>query len=239
MTVHDEALIGECEAAGRFGNLRRTYVFVGPRAARGRPNPRVVIARNYVPNVEQWPQFYDFTGWFALAKHGLIRSKQILTMQYDMIVHDAPTLAAQATDMLAAAPGPVAFVPGHRSAGNWMLMIPGFEETFNGGMATVGVDPGMFPPFEEWPSTQGMAWRRDDLVEFMGWFEPLFEVWQGDVWAGHLAERSVWAWMMSTGRGPRFLPGLVAHEGRDLHGTCALMAGYHDVWAERSATFGK
>lgn len=242
MTVHDWPLIEACEQSGQFGTLPRSYVFVGPRPVDrlvGWTPPRVLVARDYDPNYERFPSFYDFTGWFVLARHGLVRSERILTLQYDMHVADPVGLASAAIAALDAAPGPVAMVAGHRSAGNWMLLLAGFEATFNAGMAAIGIDPAAFPPFEEWPTTQGMAWRRDELVEFMAWFEPLFEVWAGDVWAGHLAERSVWAWMMSTGRGPRWLGGYVVHEGRDVHGTCSLMAGRADVHAERAATFGR
>jgi hypothetical protein len=238
VTVHDAALLAACEASGQFGALPRTYTFVGPRPAPAFVSPRVVVARDFDPNYEQHPSFYDFTGWFVLARHGLIAAERIVTLQYDMHVADPVGFASAALAMLDAEPGPVAFVPGHRSAGNWMLWLAGFEATFNAGMAAVGVDPGTFPPFEEWPTTQGMAWRRDELVEFMDWFEPLFGVWAGELWAGHLAERSVWAWMMATGRAPRYLHGYVVHEGRDVHGTCSLMAGRADVHAERAATFG-
>lgn len=236
VTVHDAALVAACEAAGPFASLDIVYLFVGARTPPDGVD--LVVARDHSPNYEHWPQFYDFTGWYVLAHHGLLRTDRLVTLQYDMTVTD-PTLPERVLALLDAGPGPVAFVAGHYSARNWMLALSGFAETFNSGMAVKGVDPNAFPPFEEWPSTQGMAWRRDDFEEFMAWFEPLFPVWADNVWAGHLAERSVWAWMMATGRPARFLPNMVRHDHGDVHGTCALMAGRADVHAAKAATFGR
>jgi hypothetical protein len=236
VTIHDSALVRDCEDEGRFTDVEHTYLFVGPRPVRDVPRgTSVIVAREYHPNYEHYPDFYDFTGWWVLARHDLARAR-FLTVQYDHQLHDREL--AEKADVLLDRGGPVAYVAGHRHANNWMLLLDGFEAAFNAGMAAVGIDPGQFPDFDAWPSTQGMAWNRDDLYEFMGWFEPLFGVWAGNVWAGHLAERSVWAWMMSTGRSPVFGSGLV-HEGRDSHGTCSLMAGNSEAWEQRQATFGR
>jgi hypothetical protein len=120
-----------------------------------------------------------------------------------------------------------------------MLGIDGFAATFNAGIESVGGDPSSFPAFEEWPTTQGSAWRRHDMEAFMEWFEPLFERWAPNVWAGHLAERSPWAWMMASDLPARFLRGVISHEAMDRHGTGALMSGSFTVYHERAQTFGR
>lgn len=237
ITVHDQQLILDCEKEGRFADLEaHTYLFVGPRPVhklQGRLP--VIVSRLWDHNYEDHPNFYDFTGWWTLARHALAQPR-FLTVQYDHQLHD-PELATKA-DALLDQGGPVAYVAGHRQANNWMLLIDGFEAAFNAGMTAVGINPADFPDFNEWPSTQGMAWRRDDFCEFMAWFEPLFNVWADNVWAGHLAERSVWAWMMATGRPAIYGSGLV-HEGRDCHGTCSLMGGDSATWSQRQLTFGR
>lgn len=236
VTVHDRRLVIDCERTGRFAAVAHTYLFVGPRSVRHVQGcAPFVVAREWPDNYEHLPDFYDFTGWWVLARHRLTEPR-FLTVQYDHQLHD-PDLAANA-DVLLDRGGPVAYVAGHKYANNWMLLIDGFEATFNHGMTAVGINPGDFPDFNEWPSTQGMAWNRDDFYEFMTWFEPLFDVWADCIWAGHLAERSVWAWMMATGRPAVYGSGLV-HEGRDCHGTCSLMSGNSEVWSQRQLTFGR
>jgi hypothetical protein len=73
----------------------------------------------------------------------------------------------------------------------------------------------------------------------MEWVTPLFDFWADNVWAGHLMERMPKAWLVATGQLEAYLPGVVVHEGRDCHGTCALMAGRANEYYERLETFGK
>ncbi len=241
VTVHDSELLIECEHSGQFDNVSHTYIFVGPRpvdlSGLKRGVFKIIVASDYIPNFEHLPAFYDFTGWWVLAKYGLIEADQVILIQYDMeIAH--PLIAELCAHRLLERPGPIAFTAGHNAANNFMLLIPGFERTYRIGMDLVGIDQDSWPEFNEWPSTQGTAWRTDEFVDFMLWFEPLFAHWADDLWAGHLAERSVKAWTMNTGDPERYLPGVINHLHSDCHGTCSLMNGQADVHAERAATFG-
>lgn len=236
VTVHDADIVRRCEEEERFGSLgERHYLFVGQRPVGQEIGP-TVIPRRLIDNLEHLPQFYDFTGWWALARHRLIVRPNVMLLQYDMHVA-SPTLEADVDAMLTEASGPVAFTAGHNLAGNYMLMIDGFERTFRDGMATIGVDPASWPEFNEWPTTQGMAWRTEEFYDFMMWFRPLFDVFADNRYAGHLAERCVKAWCVTRGVEPRYLPGVIGHEAKDCHGTGALMAGNIAVYEERARTF--
>lgn len=245
ITIHDQVLIDQCEAEQRFLYAEPYgYLFVGPRdisvspaglpmTVNGHP---VFPSRWFEPNFEHWPHFYDFTGWWTLARNVELPDR-ILCLQYDHQVK-APIMPIVDT-FLDRAPV-AAFVAGHRQAGNFMLMIGGFEDAYRAGLAHIGA-PSLddWPDFNEWPSTQGIAWRSEAFVDFMAWVTPLFEFWHDNVWAGHLMERMVKAWLVATGQTEVYLPALVVHEGRDCHGTCALMAGRANEYHERAATFGK
>lgn len=239
VTIHDQDLLLECEASDQFAAVSHTYGFVGPRPVDRVPaDVKMVVARDYVPNHEDMPNYYDFTLWSTLAAHDLIDADQIVCLQYDMRVADVE-IGFRCRALLDAAPGPIAFTAGHRLADNWMLLIPGFHRTFDAGMARLGVDQQGWPFFNEWPSTQGMAWRTDEFQAFMMWIEPLFEMWHGDTWAGHLMERTVKAWCAHHGIDEQYLGGVMIHEARDCHGTCALMGGRTEAYVEKSSTFGK
>lgn len=258
VTIHDQDLVLAIEAdRGRFAGLDTTYLFVGPRPVDRilHLGERLVVAREYPGNIERWPHLYDFTGWWVLADYGIIRSDTVLMLQYDMAAGvldleaqiaaalappPAPPVPPEllgASIVLPLAPSMVAFACGHRSAGNWMLMLDGFEPVFTAGLAARDAAPPP-PDFEEWPTTQGTAWRTSAFVSFMRWVRPILDVWAPDMWAGHHAERSVYAWLRHTGRTWAHLPGVVLHEHRDCHGTCALMNGQADVHAQRAASFG-
>lgn len=240
VTIHDQSLIDSCEAEHRFEHVRPyNYLFVGPRdpGPVGSYSASIIWSAMFDENFEHWPQFYDFTGWWVAAHHKLIGADRLICLQYD---HQVPADPRPSLDPLLDDHPMVAFVAGHRAAGNFMLGLGGFEEAYRAGLATVGALPmESWSDFNEWPSTQGTAWRTEALVEFMEWVTPLFELWHDNVWAGHLMERMPKAWLVTTGREPGYLHGAVVHENRDCHGTGALMGGRSDVYAERAATFGR
>lgn len=236
ITVHDQSLIGECEANGQFAESPHRWLFVGPRPV---DNPDAIVARDHTPNFEHLPSFYDFTGWWAATHHNLITADRVVCLQYDMTINDPDIIKRVDEQLDNPDVGVVAFTAGHRLADNWMLLIPGFRETFEEGMHVLGVEPNDWPMFNEWPSTQGTAWRTEDLCEFMAWVEPLFELWAPNLWAGHLMERTVKAWCVHTGRAEAYLPGVICHYGRDSHGTCAKMGGNEAAYQAKAATFGR
>lgn len=244
ITVHDGELIRHCEDTGQFRELSNySYLYVGRRPITKdviiSSNARVIHARLMNPNYEDMPHFYDFTGWWAMAHHWLFRSKYIITLQYDMHITGVIPLEERCIELLDADRGPVAFTAGHNEANNFMLLINGFRETYERAMAERGVFPQTWPYFNEWPSTQGMAWRVSEFTQFMRWFKPFFDLWKDEVWAGHLAERTVKAWTMVRGAPERYLVGAIRHEARDCHGTGALMAGNVALHSERAASFGQ
>lgn len=237
ITVHDQDLLLECERSGQFAQLSsHTYLFVGHRPVDRIPaDVKVIVARDYEPNMEHLPQFYDYTGWHVLAKHKLIKARYAIFLQYDMHINDEQ-LEVSCVARLAKRPGMIAFTAGHRLANNFMLLIPGFEADYRRGLAVKGVNMDAWPDFNEWPSTQGTAWRTELFNHYMGWFEPLFDVFAPSVWAGHLAERCVKAFSAISYK-EQYLVGAITHHAQDCHGTGALMRGDHGLYESRNAEF--
>ena len=236
VTVHDQDLVLESEASGQFAALTNVvYLFVGPRPVDRIPaGVEMIVARDYTPNHEDLPQFYDFTGWSVLTRHNLIDADHMICLQYDMAVTD-PQIENRCTQLLDQAPGMVAFTAGHKGP-NWMLHIPGFEQAFRQGLAAKSIDFDQLPDFGPFPSTQGTAWRRDTLTEYMEWFDPLFTVFAPEVFAGHLAERTVKVFSTLT-YPEQYLTGVISHAAADCHGTGALMCGNRSLYEARNASF--
>lgn len=234
ITIHDQDLVLASEASGQFDRLSHTYLFVGRKPVDRLPvDLKVIVCREYEPNYEYLPQFYDFTGWYVLARHGLLADHAIM-LQYDMYIID-PDIEAKVDALLNAAPGMVAFNAGYWGP-NWMLGLPEFEATYRRGLLVHNIHQEHFPSFNEWPSTQGTAWRRETLEAFMAWFEPMFEIFKDHIFAGHLAERTVKAWHV-VNFPEQYLLGMIAHNAADIHGTGALMGGNLNVYLARNAAF--
>lgn len=238
VTVHDQDLVLESERTGQFEAFDRvTYMFVGYGDVDRLPDDlSVVVCRDKPGNVEHLPQFYDFTGWWAMTRDDglLLQCDNVVCLQYDMKVME-PRIQ-KVVEMQLKRAAMLAFNAGYYGP-NWMLRIPGFEATYNAGLARVGADQRTWEKFDAWPSTQGTAWRTEALVAFMDWFEPLFEAFRDHTFAGHLAERSVKAWLEETDQPVGLGLGLIAHEAADCHGTGALMAGNMALYHERAASF--
>jgi hypothetical protein len=233
VTVHTPDLVEQCEAARQFAAFDNvTYLLVGRRPFEV-DRADVLSPRLLSPNREDLPQFYDFTGWWALCRHNLIDADTVVMLQYDM--HTVDPLIQSKCEALLDSPGMVAMTPGPRSY--WMLRLPDFAWTFEAGIAQRGLLLGDVQPFDTWPTTQGTAWRTDDLIAFMDWFEPMWDVFKDHTFAGHLAERSVHAWHVACGYTPKYLRGVMRHEAADCHGTGALMSGRRDVYEARNAEF--
>lgn len=238
VTVHDSSIIDRCEEEGRFAALDHAYLFVGPRSVDVRDGVEVIRCSDFEPNYEHLPHFYDFTGWFVLVRHGLIESEKVIFLQYDHSVIDA-TIESQTSALLDAYPM-ISYVPAVREL--WTLDLPNFYEIQIDGIAKCGDDwPNLERehPFDMWPTTQGTAWRTKQFVEFMMWFEPAFEAFRNDAYAGHLAERMIQPFLMKHSLKAGFLAGAVLHESLDCHGTRDLAFGNLDSFNNKQLSFGR
>ena len=239
VTIHDQDLVLECIDSGKFKDVDPTYLFVGSKPVdRIPPTVKLVVCRDYTPNVEQLPHFYDFTGWYVLGKHGLIKTDDVVFLQYDHSIHDCD-LIARTSSMLGLYPM-VAYVPA--TFDMWTLQLSGFYEQQVAGVRRCGADWSTLlvdRPFTLWPCTQGTAWRTSAFTEFMEWFEPSFDQFKDHELAGHLAERMIQPFLMTKGWEAGYLPGLVAHESLDCHGTGDLLRGNTAQYASKAQAFGR
>lgn len=234
VTVHDADLIPACDL--HFAGLDPTYLFVGPRQPPARAD--VVHCAAHTPNIEHLRQFYELTAWYVLAdliRTGEVTADRLLLLHYDMRLMVPVGTIADATATLLAEPGPVSFEYGYRD--NWAPVgDPSFLDLYRHAVASKGVDADVLP-VDEWPTTQGVAWRASEFVEFMDWVNPLFEILAPHPLAGHLAERTIHAWGQSTGRPARIVPDLIWHHRLDSHGTTALFEGRKRAWRRKAAAF--
>ena len=235
VTIHDQDLVIDLENEGRFAQLSHTYLFVGRRPVDKLTEGKVIVCRDYEPNIEHLPQFYDFTGWWTLVNHHLISADRIICLQYDMHILQ-PNLEVQVDHLLRSGNGMVAFNAGYYGP-NWMLRLPDFETLYRAGLATRGVNLDDIAPFNEWPCTQGTAWRREIFEDYLAWIAPMFDVFKDDIFAGHLMERTVKAYLAANGIPNGYLLGAIAHQAADMHGTGALMAGNRKLYEQRNAEF--
>lgn len=238
ITIHDQDILLNCEESGQFQELSSyKYLFVGPKPVDKLPKDlleKTIVCRNYTPNYEDIPHLYDFTGWYVLAKHGLMTKDYAICLQYDHTILN-PTFEAMCIALLFKNPGMVSFVKAYRR--DYILNIPGFADSMRAALGVKGLSMDHLP-LDEWPTTQGTAWRSEALTDFMMWCEGAFETMRHEKYAGHIAERMVVAYSALT-HPPQYLIGYTHHQAADCHGTGAAMVGKESVYQEKALTFGK
>lgn len=234
VTIHDQDILLDCESSGQFSTLSDvTYLFVGVRPIDRIPaHIKHVVCRDFSPNMEHLPDFYDYTGWFVLWKNQLVTSPNVLMIQYDMrpVVPNVEQHCAQALSTH----GMVAF----QTASMPMLFLDNeeFGIPYRNAMMRLGSPVELWPPRHEWPTSQGTAWRTDVFYRYMRWFEPCFEEFAGHRFCGHLAERTLAAFT-SLYTDVAHLPGVIQHDNRDCHGTCDLLNGNQTSFEQKRTTF--
>lgn len=230
ITIHDQDILLDLEGRGVFnGPVPYTYLFVGQKPVdKVTTLPNLIVCRDFTPNFERYPHFYDFTGWYVLAANKLIQDEEVLFLQYDMTV--APELAGEVSQRLQTSPLVSLF---GATKGMYQLGFQGMEEM----MSTVDVTMDDIP--EVWPTTQGTGWKTAQFYEFMEWFEPLFEILAPYQYCGHLAERALTAYCVKASVEVGYVVGLNGHESKDCHGTCDLLGGRVDSFEAKAQVFGK
>ena len=239
ITIHSAELVKECHDSGVFSSLSNVvYLCVGNKDFSSIPsNIPHIICKSYDPNWEQYPSFYDFTGWECLHHHDLVRTPYLLTLQYDHEVLNN-LLEYSSLRTISSDCGVLSYVPA--DYGPWIMGLAGFHVGLNRAMKACGYKGGAetIPDGGLWPTTQGMFWRTSYFHDFMEWFKPAFGVLEHEVFAGHIAERLLNVHTKITSPA-EYLPNSILHKSLDVHGTKDLILGNIGSYQAKASTFGK
>jgi len=239
VTIHDQDLVLECISSGQFKDLDPTYLFVGNRPVDRIPSDvKIVICRDYSPNYEHFPNLYDFTGWYVLVKHNLIKAPYVTLIQYDHVVLD-PNALDVVESLCNQDPGVIAFVTAWFDPTNWLLQVSNFSQMFQEASLACGVDMHSLvqnKPFSTWPTTQGTAWRTECFEDFIKFVEPSFGILGAEPFGGHAAERLLQVYCLLTHPAQRG-DNLFLHQSKDVHGTGAYMRGDIATYQVRNNEF--
>jgi hypothetical protein len=87
--VHDQYIVLDYLAAGKFDQLPDVqYVFLGQRPVdlldQFVGEKKVIVARNLPNNIEHYPNLVAWTGWYSIARNGLITADIVNLFEYDV-----------------------------------------------------------------------------------------------------------------------------------------------------------
>jgi len=224
--VHDQDLILTFEENNKFKNLYSyKYVFLGNRPIDKLSHlDNLIVARDYENNLEQYPLFTSYTGWYILWKHNLIKTKYVNLFEYDIMldehfsVHQSKILS-DGVQMV----GYVPFPMGHFQ----FIMNPEWNEHI------LPVVRRMYKfdlmayvnrvlsqnPQAFWSSTSNTTFRSDIFNDYMKWFSPVANEIKETKTCGHAHERSITYYTFVKNKKMALTNGLLKHLQLDSHKT--------------------
>ena len=224
--IHDQNIINQFEESGKLNNLKNyKYVFLGNNDTNLiESNPKVIIVRNLDKNIEQYPLFTSFTGWYALWKNNLINSEYVSLFEYDTILSNnieqiLSRFFYENIEMVGYVPFPMnnyQFVDNPK----WVEFIfPAIKEVYNFDMyerikSLVIKNPNLL-----WSSTTNTTFKKEIFFEFMEWFEPLIDYLKDTRTCGHAHERAISFFYMYKNKKMTLTNGILQHLQLDSHKT--------------------
>lgn len=224
--VHNQNVIVDYLKSDKFSELPNLrYVFVGSGEIDKIENlSNVIIARNLPINIEEYPKWTSYTGWYALWKNGILDSQYSIMFEYDMnikkdVAEFVTKLSKTKMDFIGFFPMSLQ-EPCYIKDRIWSdLMIQKIKEIHN-----VDIDDMLSKLSSNtlWSATSNTTWRTEYLIEYLKWFEPVFESMKDFQYAGHAHERSL-SFFYFTTKGKVFITkDYVEHFQLNSHGTSPL-----------------
>ena len=223
---HDQDLILGFEENKKFQNLYNyTYVFLGNRPTDKLTSvSNLIVARDLPINLEQYPLFTSFTGWYALWKNNLIKTKYVNLFEYDVVLspeieqHQVRMYDGNA-EMIGYNPIPMSnfhFIQNK----DWVEHIaPALKELYNQDIYNYFGRVLQQNPQSIWSSTSNTTFRTDVFEEYMKWFEPVVPRIQETKTCGHAHERSITFFAHFRKKKQLLTQGLLTHLQLDSHKT--------------------
>lgn len=196
--THDQDLIMDFEENNKFLLKKYRYVFLGQNPIdKTIDDDKIIIARDYEDNLEDYPLFSSYTGWYLLWKHNLITTKYINLFEYDTILR--PDIEqTQSYIFNDYDPDMIGHVPMSTSHyhfimnNNWVEHIfPAIKTVYKFDIEQqlkimIAKDPNLL-----WSSTSNTTFKKEVFEEYMEWFYPLVPFLKDTRTAGHAHERSI------------------------------------------------
>jgi hypothetical protein len=233
--IHNQDLIVEFENKNRFSNLKKyKYVFLGnSETNKIENNEKVIIAKNYKNNLEEYPYFTAFTGWYLLWKNNLINTEYVNLFEYDAILHK--NIEQIESKIIYDNPDMIGYIPVATSNFHFINNKDWVEDIFLAIKKVYNVDmekqirrllqikPNMF-----WSSTNNVTFKREVFNEYIQWFEPLISYIKDTKTCGHAQERAISFFYLTKNKKMVLTNGIIEHLQMDSHKTQGHYVNYEE-----------
>jgi len=184
----------------------------------------LIVAKNYEDNLEQYPLFTSYTGWYLLWKNKLIKTKYINLFEYDIVldknfpIHQSKILS-DGVQMIGYVPFPMSHYQ-FISNPEWNEhIVPQINRIYKFNLLSyvqklLAQNPNAF-----WSSTSNTTFRFDVFDEYMKWFQPISNQIKETKTCGHAHERSITYFTFIRNKKMMLTNKLLTHIQLDSHKT--------------------
>jgi hypothetical protein len=224
--VHDQNLILSFEDMNKFRSLYSyKYVFLGDRPVdKIQHLDNVIFAKNYEDNLEQYPLFTSYTGWYILWKYNLIKTKYVNLFEYDIVLDEhfsthQSRFLSDGLQMVGYVPFPMAHYQFVANPEWNEHILPTINKLYKFDVLSYVNRVVSQNPKALWSSTSNTTFRLDIFNEYMKWFQPIANQIKETKTCGHAHERSITYFTFIKNKKMMLTNGLLKHMQLDSHKT--------------------
>lgn len=224
--LHDQKILTDFLKVGKFSSLPNVkYVFVGDKPVEEiRHLDNVIICRELPINIEQYPKFTSFTGWYALWKNNLISADYINLFEYDLIISE--NFNQKQIDSINDKPDFIGYIPrpimmfDYVTNYQWVKdIIPSIKKHYNIDIFDLINNIKQKNQNEVWSCTSNSTFSNKTFEEYMEWFELLINDLKNSDTCGHAHERSISFFYFIHNKLVKMIPDTITHFQLDSHKT--------------------
>lgn len=218
--IHDENILKDMISRNRFQELpNMKYVFLGPNPI-NKFVDNIIIARDLIYNIEQYPKLTTFTGWYCLWKNNLIDQDTIYIhlFEFDVIINQnlLNNNDFEDKDVI----GYVKWHPKHMD-GIYLKCKKHSEELYQSILKHYHIDIRQkYSNKDDIISmTSNHTFKKHVFQKYMGWMMPILEDIKNLQMGGHQFERSISVFYLIHNLSYKIRPNCLHHFQLDTHNT--------------------
>ena len=222
--VHDPQIILKNDINKKFECLpNMKYVFLGMEDTdkiSGRAD--IIIARDLTYNIELYPKFCSFTGWYALWKNNLIQSEYVHLFEYDIKLENnfnerIENILAKKYDFIGYVPLSMQFAfLNQKYLAN---ILPAIQKHYTVNMQEIIYKTYNQNKNSQWSSTSNSTFYSETFIQYMNWFEKLIVDLKDNIMCGHAHERSITFFYLLFNKKICLTNNLIKHSMLNSHST--------------------
>jgi hypothetical protein len=217
--IHNQEILLECINNNKFDDLPKLkYVFLGSGdTSKLKDIPNIIICRDLIDNIEEYPKLTSYTGWYAIWKNKLYDADYINLFEYDIDL--SPTF--KDTFEVDSKIEIIGYIPYSIHDFFFMKCKEFSDDIKNSVNNTYNTDIDEYiktSPLDTIISiTSNHTFKKESFEQYMEWMIPIQEDIKNTPKAGHQVERSIMLFYLTNNLNTTVLLDVLSHQQLNSH----------------------